>query len=853
MTSTVRSSHHHGPSIRRLLTILLATMAFLVASLFILTSLQLQGSNHEAKVENRRTQSLLIANSMQESSDDLTLMVRLYVSTGQPQYRDYYNEILAIRAGTAPRPLNYTSTFWDQVLAHGTGFVTYGPPESLTDQMRAAGFTPLEFDALNSALRSSNQLATLELLVMDQVALRIAKGVNATYSTDVEPDYRLLVDANYLAQKGVIMGAVSDFINLVDQTTAADVARVQRDNHRLFVAQLAVLAAIVLVGAAAWIVTKRQALRPLDHLIDATRRIAGGDYRERAAVKGVSELERVADAFNAMASAVEADVERRVHAEHVATEARRAAEDASRAKSSFLAAMSHEIRTPMIGVTGMLEVLAQSDLSRPQRHMVGTAQSSAAALLQIIGDTLDFSKIEAGKLEIASSTFSVRGVVGSAVATFIHTASAKGLQLTAHCDDQLEAAHIGDPLRIRQILSNFLSNSVKFTDVGGIELTVRVVGPVGADASKTSAQSLEFMVVDTGIGLTREQQQNLFGEFAQAEPSTTHRFGGTGLGLAICKKLALLMGGDVTMDSSIGHGTTLRLNLELPIGDESQVLPEATFTSTRFAASRPTPTRVEAIREGSLVLAAEDHSVNRAVLLHQLETVGICADTADDGQQALELFISGDYSMVITDVHMPRLDGYGLAEAIRRFEAETGRRRTPIMALTANVMQGEPQRCLDAGMDDFAAKPATIPLLAAKVHEWLPHLEFPRLVADEEVQPVGVSGSHGDCFDHSVLDELTGGDASLAALILRDFVDSTTVDMGRLDEALQAEDAEEVRHQAHRIKGVGSAVGATEVATVAARLESAAPDGDAADLRAMREELSAAFDKVMAELKSDPT
>jgi CheY-like chemotaxis protein/HPt (histidine-containing phosphotransfer) domain-containing protein len=425
--------------------------------------------------------------------------------------------------------------------------------------------------------------------------------------------------------------------------------------------------------------------------------------------------------------------------------------------------------------------------------------------------------------------------------------------LTAHCDDQLEAAHIGDPLRIRQILSNFLSNSVKFTDVGGIELTVRVVGPVGADASKTSAQSLEFMVVDTGIGLTREQQQNLFGEFAQAEPSTTHRFGGTGLGLAICKKLALLMGGDVTMDSSIGHGTTLRLNLELPIGDESQVLPEATFTSTRFAASRPTPTRVEAIREGSLVLAAEDHSVNRAVLLHQLETVGICADTADDGQQALELFISGDYSMVITDVHMPRLDGYGLAEAIRRFEAETGRRRTPIMALTANVMQGEPQRCLDAGMDDFAAKPATIPLLAAKVHEWLPHLEFPRLVADEEVQPVGVSGSHGDCFDHSVLDELTGGDASLAALILRDFVDSTTVDMGRLDEALQAEDAEEVRHQAHRIKGVGSAVGATEVATVAARLESAAPDGDAADLRAMREELSAAFDKVMAELKSDPT
>ena len=221
-------------------------------------------------------------------------------------------------------------------------------------------------------------------------------------------------------------------------------------------------------------------------------------------------------------------------------------------------------------------------------------------------------------------------------------------------------------------------------------------------------------VVDTGVGLTPEQQQRLFAEFTQADTSTAKRYGGTGLGLVICRRLARLMDGDVTMDSEPGTGTTMRFVVSLPVGDPGAVLPETEFTSARFVASRPIPTREEAVGERSLVLLAEDHSVNRAVLLHQLDAAGFCAEAADDGQQALELFTTGDYAMVLTDVHMPRMDGYDLARAIRRHEAEHGWPRTPIMALTANVMHGEPQRCRDAGMDDFAAKPTTIPLLAMK-------------------------------------------------------------------------------------------------------------------------------------------
>jgi signal transduction histidine kinase/CheY-like chemotaxis protein/HPt (histidine-containing phosphotransfer) domain-containing protein len=784
-----------------MLAVLLGTLGLLVTGLFVITTLQLRGSSLQGTLENRRTDSFVIADSMRQSSNDLTLMVRLYVSTGDPRYRQYYNEILAIRSGRAPRPVDYDSSFWDRVLAEGKGFVRYGKPESLVEQMRAAHFKQDEFAALNASLRASDALARVELAVMDRVAQRIARGVDATYGADVAPQYARLVDRSYLEQKGEIMSAITRFIDLVDRRTSAAVDDARTNGQRLLAAQIGILAIIVLVSGGALVLTNRLALRPLAKFIAASHRIEDGDYGGRLEIKGVSELEQVAGAFNTMARAVEADVAARERAEQ-------AAEEASRAKSSFLASMSHEIRTPMIGVTGMLEVLAQTELSTEQRQMVGTAQNSASALLQIIGDTLDFSKIEAGRLDISATTFALRDVVQSAVMTFLQTASAKGLGLGVTFDDRLAPAHIGDPLRVRQIVSNLISNAVKFTSVGGIEVAVQVLDEPGGDA-----QTVEIAVQDTGIGLTTEQQQRLFADFSQAEASTAQRYGGTGLGLVICRRLALLMGGDVTMDSELGQGTTMRLVLSLPAGHPADVIPEPTFSSARFA-GRPLPTREEAIRERSLVLIAEDHSVNRAVLLHQLSAIGFRADTADDGQEALELFRSTDYAVVITDVHMPRLDGYGLARAIRRHEADSGRGRTPVMALTANVMHGEPQRCRDAGMDDFAAKPTTIPLLATKLRHWLPHIQFEQ--APPTPEPASPSAAP---IDAAALVELTGGDADLAAAILHDFVASTADDLAHLEEAFASGDADALRRQAHRIKGAAHTVGARAVAAVADRIE----------------------------------
>jgi signal transduction histidine kinase/CheY-like chemotaxis protein/HPt (histidine-containing phosphotransfer) domain-containing protein len=872
--SPYQGPRRHAPSLRRLLAILLGALALLVGALFLVASLQASGVTSQARTENRRTTSFLIADSLRQSSNDLTNMVRLYVASGDPRYRAYYDEILAIRAGTAPRPLGYDSSFWDRVLASGKGFVRYGPKQSLTAQMRAAHFAPAEFRALQASLKASNGLATVERDVIARVARRIREGVDARYFTDIRPDYERLADTHYLKSKGTIMRAIGRFTALVNARTLREVQQARAHVRALNLVQVLILVAIVLVGIAALAILARIVLRPLDELIAATRRIAGGDYAQRVQIRSVSDLERVAGSFNEMAGAIESDVGARELAEQEAVAARQAAEHANRAKSTFLAAMSHELRTPMIGVTGMLEVLAQSDLSPSQRQMVATADSSALSLLQIIGDILDLSKIEAAKLELSPSTIDLRAVVGACAETFVHTASAKGLLLTCNVDERLARAHVCDALRLRQVVSNFLSNAVKFTEVGGIEVEVRVL----AEPSD-GAQDIEISVSDTGIGIDDEQQRRLFEEFAQAESSTSRRFGGTGLGLVISKRLAVLMGGDVTMQSTVGKGTTMRLRLELAVGDPDEIehglLPATGFGGgPALPASRPMPTREQALREGSLLLVVEDHPVNRTVICSQLETIGFQADTAPDGQAAYELFRTGGhaYGLVLTDLNMPHMDGFELARAIREHEDAAGG-HVPIIALTASVMQGEPEKCRDAGMDDFGAKPTTIPFLASKLRQWLPDVAWPAVPAVVAVAARGdaspgraagldgggdgrlpAAGSRDDDgvgsgpIDPSVLEEMTGGDAALAAEVLGEFVTTTRADLDALLDAFAARGVEDVRRLAHRIRGASRAVGAPRIADVAQQMESLAALGSQewARFQTLHGELSDALDEVVA-------
>ncbi|SFL12266.1 ATP-binding protein [Lysobacter sp. cf310] len=518
---------------------------------------------------------------------------------------------------------------------------------------------------------------------------------------------------------------------------------------------------------------------------------------------------------------------RRLERELRASEAR--AQEASRAKSSFLAAMSHEIRTPMIGVTGMLEVLAHSRLDPDQRRALNVIQQSSASLLQIIGDILDFSKIEAGRLELSPTVVALPALLRSTVANYAGAASSKGLNLLCEIDPRVGPAHRADGLRLRQVIGNFLSNALKFTAEGLVQAALEWQSSA-KDADGTVRDTLCFRVTDTGIGVGEEQQRHLFQPFSQAEGDTTRRYGGTGLGLAICRRLAELMGGEVSMESRPGLGTSMRLVVSLARAPESELPAEPDGSEPPATiAPRPMPSLEQAERERSLVLLADDHPTNRMVIARQLALAGYASESAEDGLQALERWRSGRYALLLSDVHMPGLDGYALARAIREQERSEGLTHTPIVALTASALKGEAERCLAAGMDDYLSKPVSVPQLATCLQRWLPHTR------PGDGKPAGTGATaatvlpqldRDQALDTDVLAALTGGSPAEAHSLLEEFLAATAQDQAALHAAREGGDTVALTRQAHKIKGAARMVGATELAQAAAALEAAGRDDD---------------------------
>ena len=398
--------------------------------------------------------------------------------------------------------------------------------------------------------------------------------------------------------------------------------------------------------------------------------------------------------------------------------ARQAAVAADRAKDVFLATMSHEIRTPMNGVLGLLELLAIAELRPEQRTQVNIIRESAQSLLRIIDDLLDFSKIEAGRLEVFPEATSITRVVTLVAEGFRGAASSKKLVLDIQIDPRIAPSLWVDGLRLRQILNNLVSNAIKFTENGKVSLTAELLAREG------DQDVVLFEIRDTGIGIRPEDQEKLFQPFTQVAASTSRKFGGTGLGLSICRRLAGMMGGEIRLKSAVGSGTTVSLQLRMeraaaPPAEPAALVEKAGSAAPAFA-RRPCPDIAQAEREGTLVLAVDDHPINRMVLQRQLASIGYASEVAEHGREALELWRSGRYGLVVTDCHMPELDGYALTRAIRAEETARKLPRVPIIAFTANAMAGEAETCLAAGMDDYLAKPVQLAELAAKVDAWLP-------------------------------------------------------------------------------------------------------------------------------------
>ncbi|MYN25179.1 response regulator [Duganella sp. CY42W] len=389
------------------------------------------------------------------------------------------------------------------------------------------------------------------------------------------------------------------------------------------------------------------------------------------------------------------------------------AEAASRAKSEFVANMSHEIRTPMNAVLGVAYLLENTPLTQAQKEYVGMIRSSGQMLLGVLNDVLDFSKIEAGRMELAPQPFLLREVLDSLSNVMSLPANARGISLAIDADDEVPPVLVGDAMRLQQILLNLVGNAVKFTERGGVSVRVML-----EQAAAEQGLRLRFTVRDSGIGMDLEQQSRLFSAFNQADASTTRRFGGTGLGLAICRRLTELMGGAISVRSTPGAGSEFVVTLPFGVADDDVpvehpalqtaaaqgwLMPEAPASQDAPPEPEPAPApRLQGLR----LLLVEDHPLNQLVARGMLEHAGASVEVAENGQLAVDRLRdrAEDYDIVLMDVQMPVMDGF---EATRHIRHALGL-KLPVLAMTAGVMQSEQDQCIDAGMDDFIAKPVDV-------------------------------------------------------------------------------------------------------------------------------------------------